>query len=64
MYLFYYSISVFLFCFIRCLSFCFRDAKIRIISELAKRGAGSCGNCEGGRVGSDRFPSGTHITIP
>lgn len=36
MYLFYYSISVFLFCFIRCLSFCFRDAKIRIFSGTAK----------------------------
>ena len=59
--LFYLSI---LFCFNYFLSFVFQFAKIRLISELAKRGAGSCGNCEGGRVGSDRFPSGTHITIP
>ena len=29
--LFYYSIYLFLYCFIRYLSFCFRGAKIRII---------------------------------
>lgn len=36
MYLFYYSISLFLFCFLCYLSFRFQGAKIRLISESAK----------------------------
>ena len=35
--LFYYSIYLFLYCFIRYLSFCFRGAKIRIISGNGKK---------------------------
>ena len=36
MFLFYYSISLFLFCFIRCLSFHFSTAKIQKLSDMAK----------------------------
>ncbi len=34
--LFYYSISLFLFCFIRCLLFRFHAAKLRKLSDMAK----------------------------